>query len=162
MPSLIRINYAALALLLFFTGYLYLAAQIPIDPWSLPGDFTASAFPYFTGGLGFTAALLQLLTEARRPTKQNPQPSLEQRIYKDPILGMIVVLVIYISLIDVLGFVIASIAFLTVGARKTGAVAWRILLPFAVGIPLILWGLLDLMNIYISPGRILTTWLQGT
>ena len=162
MPSVIRINYAALALLLFFTGYLYLAAQIPIDPWSLPGDFTASAFPYFAGGLGFTAALLQLLTDARRPTEQNPQPPFKHRLYKDPILGMIVVLIIYISLIDVLGFVIASIAFLTIGARKTGAVAWRILLPFAVGVPLILWGLLDLMNIYISPGRILTTWLHRT
>ena len=69
MPPVTRINYPALVLLLFFTGYLYLAAQIPIDPWSLPGDFTASAFPYLAGGLGFIAALLMLLTGAFRPTE---------------------------------------------------------------------------------------------
>lgn len=163
MPSVIRINYTALILLLFFTGYLYLAAQIPIDPWALTGDFTASAFPYLAGGLGFTAALLMLLTESLSPTELNPfpPPQFERRTYNDPILSMIVILVLYISLIDVLGFVIASMAFLTIGARKTGAIAWRLLLPFAVGVPLILWGLLDLMNIYISPGRLLTTWFHS-
>ncbi len=155
-----RINRSALALLLFFSGYLYLAAQIPIDPWSLPGDFTASAFPYLSGGLGFTAALLMLLTDAFRPIEQNPKQPLEHRLHNDPLISMIVILVIYVSLIDVLGFVIASIAFLTVGARKTGPIAWRLLLPFAVGVPLLLWGLLDFMNIYISPGRLLTSWLD--
>jgi hypothetical protein len=73
---------------------------------------------------------------------------------------MIVMLVIYISLIDVLGFVLASIAFLIIAARKTGPIALRLLLPLAVGVPLVLWGLLDLMNIYISPGRLLTIWLD--
>ena len=160
MPPLTRINYPALVLLLFFTGYLYLAAQIPIDHWSLPGDFTASAFPYLAGGLGFIAALLMLLTGAFRTTEQHPQKPLEHRLHHDPILGMIVMLVIYISLIDVLGFVLASIAFLIIAARKTGPIAWRLLLPLAVGVPLVLWGLLDLMNIYISPGRLLTIWLD--
>jgi hypothetical protein len=164
VPSVIRINHAGLALLLFFTGYLYLAAEIPIDPWALPGDFTANAFPYLAGGLGLTASLLMLLTEALRPTEQNcaPPSLFEHRIYNDRIFSMVAILVIYISLIDVLGFVIASIAFLLIGARKSGAIALGRLLPFAVGVPLILWGLLDLMNIYISPGRLLTAWLHRT
>lgn len=160
MPQVTRVNYPALGLLLFFAGYLTLATQIPIDPWSLPGDFTASAFPYLAGGLGFVAALLMLFTQGLRPATLDQQKPFQLPQYNDPILTMLVILVIYITLIDVLGFVLASILFLIVGARKTGPIAWQLLLPFAVGIPLLLWGLLDLMDIYISPGRLLMTWLN--
>ena len=162
MPPVSRINFTGLALLLFFTGYLYIAKQIPIDPWSLPGDFTASAFPYLAGGLGFFAALLMLLIEAIQPTAQRLQRAAEHRVYRDPMRSMVVILVLYISLIEVLGFVLASIVFLIVAARITGPIPWRLLLPFAAGVPLLLWGLLDLMSIYISPGRLLTTWLDNS
>lgn len=160
MPHVTRVNYPALGLLLFFAGYLTLATQIPNDPWSLPGDFSASAFPYLCGGLGFIAASLMLFNQGIRPAALDPQKPFELPKFNDPILTMLVILVIYITLIDVLGFVLASILFLIIGARKTGPVAWQRLLPFAVGVPLLLWGLLDLMNIYLSPGRLLMAWLN--
>ena len=160
MPPVTRVNYPALGLLLFFTGYLYLATEIPIDPWSLPGDFTASAFPYFSGGLGFLAALLLLVTQGYRSESPDQQKPAGFPRFNDPILTMLVILLIYITLIDLLGFVVSSIAFLTLGARMTAPIRWRVLLPFAIGVPILLWGLLDLMNIYISPGRLLMNWLN--
>jgi putative tricarboxylic transport membrane protein len=71
------------------------------------------------------------------------------------IIWLIILVVVYISLLEILGFIPSSVLFLTVSTYLLGERRMGLLLITGIVIPLSLWGILTFLGIYLSPG----TWV---
>lgn len=147
-------NPAAIGLSLFFAAYLWFASQIHIDLWSMDGFFTARSFPLFAGGLGLISSILIAAHNFFRPLASQSPTSTESLRYA-PLLMMVLLMSIYITLIDLLGFVISSIVFIAAAGWLSGAKQHFLLLSVAVAVPVLLGWTLSLLGIYLDPGSIL-------
>jgi hypothetical protein len=149
-----RVNPAAIGLSLFFATYLWFATQIHIDLWSMDGFFTARSFPFFAGGLGLISSVLIAGHAYFRPLGSVPPTSTGSLRYS-PLLWMVLLISIYITLIDLLGFVLSSIVFIAAAGWLSSARHYFLLLTVAVTVPILLGFVLSLLGIYLDPGAII-------
>ncbi|MGB1190553.1 MAG: tripartite tricarboxylate transporter TctB family protein [Pseudomonadales bacterium] len=148
-----RFNPAAIGLSIFFAAYLLLATQIHIDLWSLDSFFTARTFPFFAGGIGFGSSVLISVHQFVRPSATLSTPTTNSFRYP-PVLIMIVLMSLYITLIDLLGFIVSSIIFIATAGRLSGSEHQFLLITVAFAVPVLLGWILSLLGIYLDPGAI--------
>ena len=137
----------------FFGCYIFLTGDIYLDFWERDDSFNARTIPYLVGSIGLacSAVLLYSLIWANKPasTYLGITPMVKRIIW------LIILVVVYISLLEILGFIPSSVLFLTVSTYLLGERRMGLLLITGIVIPLSLWGILTFLGIYLSPG----TWV---
>jgi len=158
-------------LLLYFTYYVFAIQDIELDPWSVGELMTARTLPSIVGVIALAVIIIQVV----KTLLQLPRSRLkvETRIDKAvqsetealvptpariaPLAGAVFSFGLYVVSIDVLGFTLASMGFLTATAWILGYRQPLGFIGVCVGVPLLLAGLFTSIGIYLPAG----TWVGG-
>ena len=158
-------------LLLYFTYYVFAIQDIELDPWSVGELMTARTLPSIVGGIALAVIIIQIV----KTLLQLPQSRLkvETRIDKAvqsdtealvptpariaPLAGTVFSFGLYVVSIDVFGFTLASMGFLTAAAWILGYRQPLGFIGVCAGVPLLLAGLFNSIGIYLPAG----TWIGG-
>ncbi len=147
-----------LVFLCLAVAYGYYAGQIPM----LPGDefepFNAQTVPNALSLLGGLLSLALLLTSRLDPNKR-----LRLGGYDFVLVGMLLVLVVLFGIaLEWLGFLISTVLFLIGGYWLLGERRIKTLLIASVPFAVFIWfALSQLLDIYLAPGRLMTTLFGG-
>ena len=158
-------------LLLYFTYYVFAIQDIELDPWSVGELMTARTLPSIVGVIALAVIIIQVV----KTLLQRPQSRLKVETHIDkavqsntealvptpariaPLAGTVFSFGLYIVSIDVLGFTLASMGFLTATAWILGYRQPLGFIGVCVGVPLLLAGLFNSIGIYLPAG----TWIGG-
>ena len=158
-------------LLLYFTYYVFAIQDIELDPWSVGELMTARTLPSIVGVIALAVIIIQVV----KTLLQLPQSRLKVETHIDkavqsdtealvptpariaPLAGTVFSFGLYIVSIDVLGFTLASMGFLTAAAWILGYRQPLGFIGVCVGVPLLLAGLFNSIGIYLPAG----TWIGG-
>jgi len=158
-------------LLLYFTYYVFAIQDIELDPWSVGELMTARTLPSIVGVIALAVIIIQIV----KTLLQLPQSRLEVETRIDrtvqsdtealvptpariaPLAGTVFSFGLYVVSIDVLGFTLASIGFLTATAWILGYRQPLGFIGVCIGVPLLLAGLFTSIGIYLPAG----TWIGG-
>lgn len=150
-----REKVGALLILLFSMAYGLLSFQIPLSFLAQQEFFTSRTMPYAVAVLGIILSLLILVMPTGSP--EGKKTLREETGHMDWIRALVLVaaMVAYGLVMQWLGFILASIAFLMVGFYILGERRfWRMALT-AVPLVTFLWFLMsNLLGAYIAPGEI--------
>lgn len=130
--------------------YGYLAYGIKLYPGDELEAMTARTLPLFLSGLGIVFALVLLVTGGKSTGGSNIR-ALDWK----PVILLMGLSLLYGFALDWLGFLLSTTLFLIAGFRILGEKRIKILLLVAVPFVFIFWfGLTQLLDIYLAPGRI--------
>lgn len=147
----------ALFFLLLSLVYGYYGSEIRLYPGDELEPMTARTLPYVLAMLGAGLSLFLLIT-ASSPTQSD---KVEHREWM-PVVLLILLTLVYGQVLDWLGFIVSTALFLIGGFWILGERRWRILLQISVPFVLIFWyGLTQLLEIYLAPGRLFTMFLSS-
>lgn len=139
----------AVLVLLTFIGYAWMATEIPLDFWSQQELFTARTVPLIVAAAGIVICLLLLIA----PIADSGWEEFKDYHWRAT-LSLVGLMVLYGLLLESLGFLLATTAFLAaaywiLGERRPS----RLLLasvPLVVGF----WLLMSSLGIYLDPGEL--------
>ena len=158
-------------LLLYFTYYVFAIQDIELDPWSVGELMTARTLPSFVGVIALAVIIIQIVeTLLQRPrSRLKVETRIDKAVQSDtealvptpariaPLAGTVFSFGLYVVSIDVLGFTLASMGFLTATAWILGYRQPLGFIGVCVGVPLLLAGLFNSIGIYLPAG----TWIGG-
>ena len=158
-------------LLLYFTYYVFAIQDIELDPWSVGELMTARTLPSIVGVIALAVIIIQVVkTLLQRPqSRLKVETHIDKAVQSDtealvptpariaPLAGTVFSFGLYIVSIDVLGFTLASMGFLTAAAWILGYRQPLGFIGVCVGVPLLLAGLFNSIGIYLPAG----TWIGG-
>lgn len=132
---------SSLVFILLGVGYLAYNMSYSIDTWNNPGP---GIFPLIVGGVLILLAVGQLMQTLRKPGKQDDRKSAGFRFQSvgaflpksgeiKPLI-LVGVLVIYLLLVQGVGFFISNFVFVVVSSRLMGAKDWARPVALALGI----------------------------
>ncbi len=148
--TLTKERIGALFFLVLSLAYGYLAYQIKLYPGDELEAMTARTLPIVLSGLGILFSLVLIATANQKDQGKN----IAGLDWKPVILLMLLSLV-YGFALDWLGFLISTTLFLIAGFWILGEKRPKILLLVAVPFVFIFWfGLTQMLDIYLAPGRI--------
>ena len=148
--SLSKEQIGALFFLVLSIVYGYFASEIKLYPGDELDPMTARTLPYVLAGLGIAFSLSLLLNGS----KVKFGPGLAKLNWK-PVIGLMLLSLCYGFALDWLGFLVSTTLFLIAGFRILGEKRVKILLLIAVPFVFIFWfGLTQMLDIYLAPGRI--------
>lgn len=140
----------ALFFLVLSIAYGYYASEIKLYPGDELDPMTARTLPYFLSAMGVVFALILLVSGKQ----QDHGVSIAGLNWK-PVIALMALTLAYGFSLDWLGFLIATTLFLIAGFRILGEKRIKVLLLVAVPFVFIFWfGLTQLLDIYLAPGRI--------
>ncbi len=158
-------------LLLYFTYYVFAIQDIELDPWSVGELMTARTLPSIVGVIALAVIIIQivkillLLPQSRLYFETR----IDNAVHYDtealvptpariaPLAGTVFSFGLYVVSIDVLGFTLASMGFLTATAWILGYRQPLGFIGVCIGVPLLLAGLFTSIGIYLPAG----TWIGG-
>ena len=158
-------------LLLYFTYYVFAIQDIELDPWSVGELMTARTLPSIVGVIALAVIIIQVVkTLLQLPqSRLKVETNIDKAVQSDtealvptparisPLAGTVFSFGLYIVSIDVLGFTLASMGFLTAAAWILGYRQPLGFIGVCVGVPLLLAGLFNSIGIYLPAG----TWIGG-
>jgi hypothetical protein len=158
-------------LLLYFTYYVFAIQDIELDPWSVGELMTARTLPSIVGVIALAVIIIQIVkTLLQRPqSRLKVETRIDKAVQSDtealvptpariaPLAGTVFSFGLYVASIDVLGFTLASMGFLTATAWILGYRQPLGFIGVCVGVPLLLAGLFNSIGIYLPAG----TWIGG-
>jgi len=148
-------------LLLYFTYYVFAIQDIELDPWSVGELMTARTLPSIVGVIALAVIIIQivkiLLQRPRSRLKVEPEALVPTPARIAPLAGTVFSFGLYVVSIDVLGFTLASMGFLTATAWILGYRQPLGFIGVCIGVPLLLAGLFTSIGIYLPAG----TWIGG-
>lgn len=158
-------------LLLYFTYYVFAIQDIELDPWSVGELMTARTLPSVVGGIALAVIIIQIVkTLLQLPqSRLKVETSINKAVQSDtealvptpariaPLAGTVFSFGLYVASIDVLGFTLASMGFLTATAWILGYRQPLGFIGVCIGVPLLLAGLFTSIGIYLPAG----TWIGG-
>jgi hypothetical protein len=158
-------------LLLYFTYYVFAIQDIELDPWSVGELMTARTLPSIVGVIALAVIIIQIVKILlQRPrSRLKVETHIDKAVQSDtealvptpawiaPLAGTVFSFGLYIVSIDVLGFTLASMGFLTATAWILGYRQPLGFIGVCVGVPLLLAGLFNSIGIYLPAG----TWIGG-
>ena len=158
-------------LLLYFTYYVFAIQDIELDPWSVGELMTARTLPSIVGVIALAVIIIQIVKILlQRPRSQlKVETRIDKAVQSDtealvptpariaPLAGTVFSFGLYVVSIDVLGFTLASMGFLTATAWILGYRQPLGFIGVCVGVPLLLAGLFNSIGIYLPAG----TWIGG-
>ena len=158
-------------LLLYFTYYVFAIQDIELDPWSVGELMTARTLPSIVGIIALAVIIIQIVKILlQRPrSRLKVETRIDKAVQSDtealvrkpariaPLTGTVFSFGLYVVSIDVLGFTLASMGFLTATAWILGYRQPLGFIGVCVGVPLLLAGLFTSIGIYLPAG----TWIGG-
>jgi len=158
-------------LLLYFTYYVFAIQDIELDPWSVGELMTARTLPSIVGGIALAVIIIQVVkTLLQRPrSRLKVETRIDKAVQSDtealvptpariaPLAGTVFSFGLYVVSIEVLGFTLASMGFLTATAWVLGYRQPLGFIGVCIGVPLLLAGLFTSIGIYLPAG----TWIGG-
>ena len=158
-------------LLLYFTYYVFAIQDIELDPWSVGELMTARTLPSIVGGIALAVIIIQIvkILLQRPQSRLKVETRIDKAVQSDtealaptrariaPLAGTVFSFGLYVVSIDVLGFTLASMGFLTATAWILGYRQPLGFIGVCVGVPLLLAGLFNSIGIYLPAG----TWIGG-
>ena len=158
-------------LLLYFTYYVFAIQDIELDPWSVGELMTARTLPSIVGGIALAVIIIQVVkTLLQLPrSRLKVETRIDKAVQSDtealvptpariaPLAGTVFSFGLYVVSIDVLGFTLASMGFLTATAWILGYRQPLGFIGVCIGVPLLLAGLFTSIGIYLPAG----TWIGG-
>ena len=158
-------------LLLYFTYYVFAIQDIELDPWSVGELMTARTLPSIVGVIALAVIIIQIVeTLLQRPrSRLKVETRIDKAVQSDtealvptpariaPLAGTVFSFGLYVVSIDVLGFTLASMGFLTATAWILGYRQPLGFIGVCVGVPLLLAGLFNSIGIYLPAG----SWIGG-
>ncbi len=153
---------SSLVFILLGVGYLAYNMSYSIDTWNNPGP---GVFPLIVGGVLILLAVGQLIQTLRKPGKQDDRKSAGFRFKSvraflsksgeiKPLI-LVGVLVIYLLLVQGVGFFISNFIFVVVSSRLMGAKDWARPSALALGICLFCYLLFEVWLKLSLPGGLL-------
>lgn len=140
----------ALFFLALSIAYGYYASQITLHPGDEYEPMTARTLPYVLSTLGVVLSFSLLIG-----SKQEQISGSILRLNWKPVIILMVLTLLYGLALDWLGFLISTTLFLIAGFYTLGEKRIKILLMVAVPFVFLFWfGLTQLLEIYLAPGRI--------
>ena len=158
-------------LLLYFTYYVFAIQDIELDPWSVGELMTARTLPSIVGGIALAVIIIQIVkTLLQLPqSRLKVETRIDKAVQSDTealvptpariahLAGTAFSFGLYVVSIDVFGFTLASMGFLTAAAWILGYRQPLGFIGVCVGVPLLLAGLFNSIGIYLPAG----TWIGG-
>jgi len=158
-------------LLLYFTYYVFAIQDIELDPWSVGELMTARTLPSIVGVIALAVIIIQIVKILlQRPrSRLKVETRIDKAVQSDtetlvptpariaPLAGTVFSFGLYVVSIDVLGFTLASMGFLTATAWILGYRQPLGFIGVCIGLPLLLAGLFTSIGIYLPAG----TWIGG-
>lgn len=158
-------------LLLYFTYYVFAIQDIELDPWSVGELMTARTLPSIVGGIALAVIIIQIakILLQRPRSRLKVEKRIDKAVQSDtealvptpariaPLAGTVFAFGLYVVSIDVLGFTLASMGFLTATAWILGYRQPLGFIGVCIGVPLLLAGLFTSIGIYLPAG----TWIGG-
>ncbi len=147
-----RERIGALFFLVLSIAYGYLASEIRLHPGDEYEAMNARTLPYVLSAMGVVLSFA-LLLGGRHEATTGKLSALNWR----PVIVLLGLTLLYGFAIDWLGFLLSTTLFLIAGFRTLGERRIKVLLLVAVPFVFIFWfGLTQLLDIYLAPGRIFT------
>ena len=158
-------------LLLYFTYYVFAIQDIELVPWSVGELMTARTLPSIIGVIALAVIIIQIVKILlQRPrSRLKVETRIDKAVQSDtealvptpariaPLAGTVFSFGLYVVSIDVLGFTLASMGFLTATAWILGYRQPLGFIGVCIGVPLLLAGLFTSIGIYLPAG----TWIGG-
>ena len=158
-------------LLLYFAYYVFAIQDIELDPWSVGELMTARTLPSIVGVIALAVFIIQIVkTLLQLPqSRLKIEKHIDKAVQSDtealvptpgriaPLAGTVFFFGLYVVSIDVLGFTLASMGFLTATAWILGYRQPLGFIGVCAGVPLLLAGLFHSIGIYLPAG----TWIGG-
>ncbi|MDH3631410.1 MAG: tripartite tricarboxylate transporter TctB family protein [Gammaproteobacteria bacterium] len=140
----------ALFFLVVSIVYGYLASEIKLYPGDELDPMTAQTLPFVLSGMGIVLSLVLIISGDHRVSDSGIV-----RLNWKPVIALMLLTLFYGFSLDWLGFLISTTVFLIAGFRILGEKRIKVLLLVAVPFVFIFWfGLTQLLDIYLAPGRI--------
>ncbi len=148
--TLTKERIGALFFLVLSVVYGFLAYEIELYPGDELEAMTARTLPVILSGLGVVFSLV-LIAGARQKDQGASIGGLDWK----PVILLMLLSLAYGFTLDWLGFLVSTTLFLIGGFRILGEKRLKMLLMVAVPFVFIFWfGLTQLLDIYLAPGRI--------
>jgi putative tricarboxylic transport membrane protein len=125
---------------LFGAGFLLYDTQYPLDNWANPGP---AVFPFLVGSVLVVLSVWQLVRAGRKPKPERSKakiPSVKEFLQsnkgKMKALLMIAVFIVYLLMVQWVGFFVSNFLFVVTSSRLMKARDWRGPLSLSLGVNL--------------------------
>lgn len=150
-----RDSLGALIFLLFFTAYAIFAWQIPVLPFEELDAVNSSSIPKVYACAGILFSLLGVISPLLKGVGKEAILSGLSWRSAGQTLVLLVLMWLYTSALEPLGFMLSTMAFLASGFLIMGERRWRIVLLASVPVTLVFWFIMtQLLGIYLVPGEL--------
>lgn len=140
----------ALFFIVLSVVYGYYAADIRLYPGDELEPMTARTLPFVLAVLGFGLAVVLLVTG-----KADDGPAQHEAMEWKPVISLMLLSILYGIGLDWLGFLISTIVFLIGGFWVLGERRLKVLLLASIPFVVFFWfGLTQLLDVYLAPGRL--------
>lgn len=144
----------AFILLVFSLIYLRSSMDIPLDPFDLEVGFTSRSLPIF---LSVSAIFISILLVFFSVYDSEAKPVSDElsHIGWRPMLALILLMAVYVTTFNYLGFVLASVLFLQIAFMLLGERRLLLSVCVSLGLILFLWFILtQIFGLYLDSGTL--------
>lgn len=144
----------AFILLVFSLIYLRSSMDIPLDPFDLEVGFTSRSLPIF---LSVSAIFISILLVFFSVYDSEAKPVSDElsHIGWRPMLALILLMAVYVTTFNYLGFVLASVLFLQIAFMLLGERRLLLSVCVSLGLILFLWFILtQIFGLYLDSGML--------
>ena len=144
----------AFILLVFSLIYLRSSMDIPLDPFDLEVGFTSRSLPIF---LSVSAIFISILLVFFSVFDSEAKPVSDElsHIGWKPMLALILLMAVYVTTFNYLGFVLASVLFLQIAFMLLGERRLLLSVCVSLGLILFLWFILtQIFGLYLDSGTL--------
>lgn len=144
----------AFILLVFSLIYLRSSMDIPLDPFDLEVGFTSRSLPIF---LSVSAIFISILLVFFSVFDSEAKPVSDElsHIGWRPMLALILLMAVYVTTFNYLGFVLASALFLQIAFMLLGERRLLLSVCVSLGLILLLWFILtQIFGLYLDSGML--------
>lgn len=141
--------------LALFTLYAIVAWQIPLLPFEEYETVTSATLPKVYAAFGIIVCLLSIGATLLKPTEKTATDDVLEKANILRTFGLLVLMVLYSAMLEPIGFLISTSAFLLVGFFVMGERRKVILLLASIPVAVVFWFLMtQVLGIYLVPGNL--------
>ena len=141
--------------LALFTLYAIVAWQIPLLPFEEYETVTSATLPKVYAAFGIIVCLLSIGATLLKPTEKTDADDVLEKSNVLRTLGLLILMVVYSAMLEPIGFLISTSAFLLIGFFVMGERRKKILLLASIPVAVVFWFLMtQVLGIYLVPGNL--------
>ena len=141
--------------LALFTLYAIVAWQIPLLPFEEYETVTSATLPKVYAAFGIIVCLLSIGATLLKPTEKTDADDVLEKSNVLRTFGLLILMVVYSAMLEPIGFLISTSAFLLIGFFVMGERRKKILLLASIPVAVVFWFLMtQVLGIYLVPGNL--------